>query len=145
MSKHSDWSNAELVPIPVQTSDKTPEGDVYRPPDTPCSTDQTTRYLGTIGTIVGESPLVQPIYTEGTSREAGSAGNAAPPGFREPVPTSDKTTQEYWLERIRQWATMDGNQARAELLQSTGGVMPPMYLFSEADKLAKWLTENGKQ
>ncbi len=87
----------------------------------------------------------QPIYTEGTSREAGSAGNAAPPGFREPVPNSDKTTQEYWLERIRQWATMDGNQARAELLQSTGGVMPPMYLFSEADKLAKWLTENGKQ
>lgn len=61
------------------------------------------------------------------------------------IQTPDKPGAEYWLERIRQWAGMDGHAATASLLQSTGGVMPPPILFGSANELAKWLTENASK
>ena len=61
-----------------------------------------------------------------------------------PIQTPDKPGAEYWLGRIKTWARMDGHRATAELLQSTGGVMPPGTLFGSAPELAKWLVENAK-
>lgn len=60
-----------------------------------------------------------------------------------PVRSSDKTTTEYWLERIRQWAGMPGAEAMAQLDAATGGIRPPASLFGSAPELAKWLEENA--
>lgn len=61
-----------------------------------------------------------------------------------PVQSSDNLGTEYWLERIRQWATMPGAEAMAQLGASTGGKLPPTILYGSAGELAKWLEENAK-
>ena len=88
----------------------------------------------------GAAPIVSaPLFDQALATAAEPTGHVA-----EQVQRPDKQPADYWLERIRQWRGMAPQERTAELMQATGGIRPPAELFSSADRLAKWLEENGK-